>query len=109
MTSIADLLGVDWSGAGETYSLHPHAAKQAREKGFDLDAVLSAANQPAHTYPNGRYAGQMRHVRAGIVAVVDPKRRLVITVYTDQRETALRTDQHDRDAIAYGRRIASRS
>lgn len=109
MTSIADLLGVDWAGAGESYSLHPHAAKQIVAKGFDLSAVLSAANQPSHTYPNGRYAGQVRHVRAGIVAVVDPRRRIIITVYADQCETALRPDQRDRDALAYGRRIASHS
>lgn len=109
MTSIAELLGVQWSGSGEQYSLHPHAAKQASMKGFDQSAVLAAANSPSHTYPNGRYPGQMRHVKDGIVAVVDPKRRQVVTVYQDQTETALRSDQRDLDAVSYGKRIASRS
>ena len=106
MTSIADLLGVQWNGAngGAQYSLHPHAAKQATMKGFDHNAVLAAANDPAHTYPNGRYQGQMRHIRDGIVAVVDPSRSQVVTVYQDQEKTALRADQKDADARAYGRK-----
>jgi len=105
MASIADLLGVQWQGASgsSTFSLHPHAAKQATMKGLDHAAVLDAANNPHHTYPNGRYPGQIRHIRNGIVAVVDPSRQQVITVYEDQRETALRPDQRDADALRYGR------
>jgi hypothetical protein len=111
MASIASLLGVQWDGladGGSTgeYTLHPHAARQATEKGFDHSAVLNAANDPAHAYPNGRYPDQKRHVRDGIVAVVDPGRKQVITVYEDQTETALRPDQKDADARAYGRRRA---
>ena len=111
MTSIADLLGVQWNGAngGSQYSLAPHAAKQATMKGFDHSAVLAAANSPVHTYPNGRFPGQMRHVKDGIVAVVDPSRGHIVTVYQDQKETALRADQQDADAQKYGRRIANRS
>lgn len=103
MTSIANLLGVQWSGANEAsgYSLHPHAAKQANIKGFAHSDVLAAANDPHHTYPNGRYEGQMRHIRNGIVAVVDPSRQQVVTVYQDQKETAPRVDQTDSDARMY--------
>lgn len=110
MASIADLLGVQWSGAngGSQYTLHPHAAKQATMKGFAHSDVLAAANNPAHSYPNGRYEGQMRHIRNGIVAVVDPGRQRVVTVYEDQRETALRPDQKDQDAVAYGNRARGR-
>lgn len=106
MASIADLLGVQWAGGtpGE-YQLHPHAARQATSKGFDHAAVLDAANSPSHAYPNGKYPGQMRHIKNGIVAVVDPAERKVVTVYEDQRQTALRPDQKDRDARAYGRRL----
>lgn len=111
MASIADLLGVQWQGAngGSQYSLHPHAAKQASMKGFAHSEVLAAANDPAHTYPNGRYAGQMRHIRNGIVAVVDPLRKQVVTVYEDQRETTLRPDQKDKDAVEYGKRLTRAS
>lgn len=102
MASIADLLGVQWQGsdAGE-YRLNPHAVKQAKSKGFHPDHVLAAANDPQHTSDNGRYPGQRRHVRNGIVAVVDPARKQVVTVYEDQKETAPRADQIDRDAKRY--------
>jgi hypothetical protein len=105
MASIADLLGVQWSsdqGNGE-YRLNPHAARQAKEKGFHPDHVLDAANNPGHAYPNGRYEGQMRHVKHGLVAVVDPSRKQVVTVYKDQEKTAPRADQTDRDAQRYAR------
>lgn len=105
MASIADLLGVQWGDSGQgQYSLHPHAERQAREKGFARADVLAAANDPHHTYPNGRYPGQMRHVRNGLVAVVDPSRSLVVTTYRDQEKTALRPDQTDADARRYGSR-----
>lgn len=105
MASIADLLGVQWSsdqGNGD-YRLNPHAVRQTREKGFDPNHVLEAANNPGHAYPNGRYEGQMRHVKNGIVAVVDPSRREVITVYKDQEKTAPRKDQTDSDARRYAK------
>lgn len=72
-------------------------------KGFAHSDVLDAANNPAHTYPNGRYEGQMRHVKNGIVAVVEPDSKTVRTVYADQVETDLRPDQKDDDALAYSR------
>jgi hypothetical protein len=111
VASVAELLGVQWDhaatgGDSGTYRLHPHAARQATEKGFDHSAVLDAANDPAHSYPNGRYPGQMRHIKNGIVAVVDPAKQHVITVYEDRTETALRPDQKDADAQAYGRKRA---
>lgn len=110
MASIADLLGVQWDspGDGGQYGLHPHAAKQATTKGFDHAAVLRAANDPHHTYDNGRYAGQKRHIRDGIVAVVDTQKKHVITVYEDQRETAPRADQKDHDAQRYAQRFNSK-
>jgi hypothetical protein len=105
MTSIAEMLGVQWdSRAGSApsgFALSTHAARQAAAKGFHPHHVLEAANDPHHSYPNGRYPGQMRHVRDGIVAVVEPHNQRVVTVYADQVETAPRTDQTDRDARRY--------
>lgn len=86
------------------YSLSGHAASQARAKGWDHAAVLAAANDPQTTYENGRYPGQMRHIRDNLVAVVHPESRKVVTVYENVTETALRPDQTDKDAQAYGRR-----
>lgn len=86
------------------YSLSPHAANQAAMKGWQHHEILAAANDPHTTYANGRYPGQMRHIRGDIVAVVDPDRKKVVTVYKNVEETALRSDQRDRDAKSYGRR-----
>lgn len=110
MASIADLLGVQWNGANSvgSYRLSPHAAKQATMKGFHPNSVLEAAENPEHTSPNGRYEGQFRHVRNGIVAVVDPNRQEVVTTYKHNVETNLRADQTDRDAKRYERNRGSR-
>lgn len=94
MASISDMLGVQW-GEPESrkHSLTAHAARQATAKGFSHEDVQLAADEPHHTYPSGNHEGQMRHVRNGIVAVVRPDKRSVITVYEDQRQTVLRPDQ----------------
>jgi len=89
------------------YIIHPHALRQAESKGFSLDAVLEAANHPSVTYANGRYPGQMRHIRGGIVAVVEPLTLTVVTVYENVKETAVRADQTDRDARRYGRKLVA--
>jgi hypothetical protein len=103
MASIADLLGIEWTPLTEpipapVYRLGYHAQQQVRAKEFDRQAVLDAANNPSHTYENGRYAGQMRHIRGNICAVVDPATCEIVTVYANVEVTSLRTDQRrDRD------------
>lgn len=90
------------------YRLSRHAAQQADAKGFDLDAIFRAANSPSVTYENGRFPGQWRHIRDGIVAVVDPATGVIITIYRNVVETALRADQTDADARRYGARQGAR-
>lgn len=57
----------------EGYTVHPHAAQQAKLKGFLLNDVLAAANDPQTTYEN-------------------------------VKQTRLRADQTDADAIRYGKK-----
>lgn len=103
MTSVASLIGIIWeSKPPPTFRLLSHAMTQAEAKGFRVEDVLAAAQDPTHTYDNGRFPGQKRHIRGGICAVVDPVRCIVITVYTNVQETALRPDQKDADAKRYG-------
>jgi hypothetical protein len=85
------------------YEITHHAAAQAKRKSFTLAQVQAAADEPYVTYDNGRYEGQKRHIREGVVAVVDPAKRHVVTVYENITETALRPDQKDADAQRYGR------
>ena len=86
------------------FTLSGHAAQQARAKGWTEDQVLAAANDPHTTYANGRYPGQMRHIRDDLVAVVHPESRKVVTVYQNVKETDLRADQNDADAKRYAAR-----
>lgn len=100
--NVAAMLGITWDGVPPgPYRLLPHAVKTAANKGFSKEAVLEAANEPHHTYDNGRFKGQKRHVRGTICAVVDPERKVVITAYLNTIETAIRPDQQDADALAY--------
>lgn len=92
----------------QAFRVTRHAEAQAEAKGFDMAAVIRAAVDPSITYANGRYAGQMRHIRDGIVAVVDVRSRTIVTVYANVTETALRADQTDADAVRYGTRLARR-
>lgn len=116
MASIADLLGIAWDTPAEdtgtavqatSYTLSWHARQQCASKGISEAAVLAAANSPAHTYPNGRYPGQWRHVLGDVCAVVDPAKAQVITIYANVTETDLREDQRTgdnaADALAYER------
>lgn len=86
------------------FTLSGHAAQQARAKGWTEDQVIEAANSPHTTYANGRYEGQMRHIRGDLVAVVHPASQKIVTVYQNVTETALRPDQTDADARRYGAR-----
>lgn len=90
------------------YSLLPHATRQAQMKGFDQTDVLAAANTPTITYPNRKYPGQERHIGGRIVAVCDPTRQVVVTVYENVRETAPRADQTDKRAHKYRRKYEAR-
>lgn len=92
----------------QSFRVTRHAEAQAKAKGFDMTAVIRAAVSPSITYANGRYEGQMRHIRDGIVAVVDTRSRTIVTVYANVTETALRADQTDADALRYGKRMAHR-
>lgn len=117
MASIADLLGITWdstdngdtepSAQAVTYILSWHARQQCLAKGITEADVLAAANTPAHTYPNGRYPGQWRHILGEVCAVVDPVKGHVITIYANVVETDLRADQRTgdnaADALAYDR------
>lgn len=73
-------------------TLTRHARQQARLKRFDLEDVYAAAERPTVTYAHTR-EGQHRHIRNGLVAVVDRADQRVITVYRDVEVTPLRADQ----------------
>jgi len=83
------------------YQASAHALVQASQKGFAPAEVLAAADNPQISYDNGRFPGQRRHIRNGLVAVVDPARQIVVTIYEHKVETDVRPDQTDKDALRY--------
>ena len=91
------------------YSLSPHAKRQTESKRFSFEGVLEAANNPSISYESLRFPGQLRRIRGGIVTVCDPGAMTIITVYENTKETGLRPDQTDHDALSYGARLKERS
>lgn len=87
-----------------SYVASAHALVQGSQKGMTPQEILLAAEQPQITYANGRFPGQMRHIRGDVVAVVDPARKVVVTVYRNVIETEVRPDQTDKDAKRYAAR-----
>ena len=83
------------------YTLSGHAAQQARSKGWSDDQVIDAANNHQTRYANGRYPDQFRHISGDVVAVVHEPSRKIVTVYQNVKETDLRPDQADSDALRY--------
>ena len=85
-----------------------HAVEQAELKGFAVDEVLAAAENPSTRYANGRYAGQWRHIRGDLCVVVSDD-GAIITLYRNVVETDLRADQTDRDARRYAAKRRSKA
>jgi hypothetical protein len=76
------------------WKLTRHAERQSATKGIDPFTLMAAAGSPTVRYAHGpKHPGQWRHIRDGIVAVVEPKTMTVITAYIDVERTALRADQ----------------
>ncbi len=75
------------------YVLTHHCKAQAEAKGIRESRILRAAENPTVTYESRNHPGQHRHVRDGIVAIVDRERQVVVTVYLNVERTALRPDQ----------------
>lgn len=72
-----------------------HAVRQAFAKGFPLNAVVEAIDNPQLRYANTRYPNQWYHCRDGIAVIVDEDRWVAITVWADRQYTPRRPDQTD--------------
>lgn len=70
-----------------------HAKDQAVAKGWSPKAVYLAAVDPDVRYPSRNHPGQVRCIRGDLVAIVDPDRETVITVYLNITRTPRRPDQ----------------
>lgn len=93
---------------GMTIAFSAHALKQAQDKGFSRNDIMSAFNSPTRVYPNGKkYPGQYRVCGAGICLVGRPEGRsfVVLTMYADGVLTPPRADQLN---TPEGRRYAER-
>lgn len=69
-----------------------HAKEQAAAKGFSPRDVWLAHTDPDVAYPS-KEPNRVRHIRGGIVVVIDPRDNTAITVHANIIETPLREDQ----------------
>lgn len=82
-----------------------HALRKAEMLGIDKDRLAAAAEDPQVRYASsGPHAGQWRHIRDGVVAVISEDLHTVVTCYVNVVETALRDDQRDSHAMRYAAR-----
>lgn len=94
MSTQAQIYAEALAAAQEGWTLTHHAERQSAAKGIDPFALMAAAGRPTVRYPHGaKYPDQWRHISHGIVAVVDPIAKRVITAYLNVERTALRPDQ----------------
>lgn len=94
MTSQERIYEAALAAAASGWKLDRHAERQSAAKGIDPFLLMAAAGAPTVRYAHGaKYPGQWRHIRDGIVAVVEPKSKRVITTYVDREVTPLRADQ----------------
>lgn len=87
------------------FSMTAHAARTIAAKGFPLAAVQEVWRNPEVTYPSHRHPGQHKRIGNGICLCCDDRTGMVITVFVNETETALRPDQRkDQDAVRWARR-----
>lgn len=68
-----------------------HAIQVAKARDLSEADVLRAAEDPVMTLPRGgsMESHQQRHIRPGVVAVVDPVDEVVVTCYPTQGDNTL--------------------
>lgn len=86
------------------FKMSRHCAEKVVSAGISADAISEAYSNPDTTYPSHRYPNQEKRIGAGLCLCVDRTTGVIVTVFQHKVETALRPDQTDRDALAYGRR-----
>lgn len=75
-----------------------HFLTQVKNKGFNMEDVISAIEHPTKITNVTRYPGQKRYIGAGLAVVM--RDNTAVTVYLDGVVTPLREDQkNDPEAI----------
>lgn len=62
------------------YPVSKSAAETGKRHGWSVETIYDAANSPEETGP-ARFEGQETHTRGNVSAVVDMRRKRVVTVF----------------------------
>ena len=69
----------------ENYTVTRHARERLDQRGFTLTALFTTLREPEKVYESRKFPGQLRVVAGEMCACVDPVKKVVITVFFDQR------------------------
>jgi hypothetical protein len=83
------------------WTLGRHLVEQARMKGFDMNDIIAAIDDPEEINDNRLHPGQKRHMRGSVCVVVDPEARSAITCFENWVATPPREDQTDAASQEY--------
>jgi len=81
-----------------------HCAEKVAAGVFNSRDLHEAYNNPDTVYPSLKYPTQEKRIGNGLCLCVDKRTGVVVTVFVHKVETALRSDQTDRDAVAWANR-----
>jgi hypothetical protein len=69
----------------EEYRVTKHARERLTQRGFTINALFATLRGPEKVYESKKYEGQLRVVAGEMCACVDPVKKVVVTVFFDQR------------------------
>jgi hypothetical protein len=69
----------------EDYRVTKHARERVEQRGFTMTALLGALREPEKVYESKKFAGQLRVVAGEMCLCVDPAKKVIVTVFFDQR------------------------
>lgn len=69
----------------EDYKVTKHARERLAQRGFTLTMLYAALRDPEKVYESKKFTNQLRVIAGEMCACVDPDRKVVVTVFFDQR------------------------
>ena len=69
----------------EQYKVTRHARERLEQRGFTLAMLFAALRDPETVYESKKYEGQLRVTAGEMCACVDPKKKVIVTVFFNGR------------------------
>jgi hypothetical protein len=69
----------------EEFRVTKHAQERVAQRGFTMAMLFAALRDPEKVYESKKFAGQLRVVAGEMCLCVDPAKKMIVTVFFDQR------------------------